>query len=56
MNPNQPFVCDFFDASAKMDLLARKLKNRCPQMASHVDLLRSMARALEQIAKEVNAS
>jgi hypothetical protein len=56
MNPNQPFAWDFADAAAKMDLLAMKLRNRCPQMASHVDLIRSFARTLEQIAKEVNAS
>jgi hypothetical protein len=56
MNPNQSFACDLFDASAKMDLLARKLKNRKPEMVSHIDLLKSVARTLEQIAKEVNAS
>jgi hypothetical protein len=56
MNPNQPFAWDFADAAAKMDLLARKLKNRKPEMVSHIDLLRSVARTLEQIAKEVNGS
>jgi hypothetical protein len=56
MNPTQSFVCDLFIASANMDLLARKLKNRKPEMVFHFDLLRSVARTLEQIAKEVNAS
>jgi hypothetical protein len=56
MNLNQSLICDLNDGAAKMDLLARKLKNRKPEMVHHVDLLRSVARTLEQIAKEVNAS
>jgi hypothetical protein len=56
MNPTQSFVCDLFTASANMDLLARKLKNRKPEMVSHIDLLKSVARTLEQMAKEVSAS
>jgi hypothetical protein len=56
VNPNQIFACDLAIKASELYTLATKLRNRCPQMVSHVDLLRSFAEAMNQIAREVNAS
>jgi hypothetical protein len=55
MTPSQNLVCDLVDLNVRIRLLAQRLKNHGKQSVSYIDLFRSFADTVEQVAKEVAA-
>lgn len=56
MTPNQNLAMDLMDLSVRIVFLAQRLKNHGTTSVSYIDLFRSFAKTVDQVAKEVNAS